>query len=154
MVGFGYDVHRLAPGESLILGGVAIESEFGTVAHSDGDVLVHALMDAILGAAGMGDIGEHFPDTNEKYRGISSISLLDHTIALIEEKSYSIVNADITLTLETPKIKKYKPQMREIISKCLKIDIERVNIKATTGEKLGFVGRSEGIAAYCIIEMK
>jgi 2-C-methyl-D-erythritol 2,4-cyclodiphosphate synthase len=152
MVGFGFDVHRLEKGESLILGGVEIISEFGTVAHSDGDVLLHAVMDSILGAVGMGDIGEHFPDTSHKYKGVSSLGLLEEVINMIESK-YRIGNLDIMVVLEEPKLKQYKDLMKHNISKVCGISLDRVNIKATTNEKLGYIGRGEGIAVYSICEV-
>ncbi len=153
MVGFGFDVHRLAVNESLILGGVNIESLFGTVAHSDGDVLLHALMDALLGAAGLGDIGEHFPDTDEKYKNADSMQLTAKVVELLDNSGYSIVNIDATLNLEKPKISPYKNAMKEKIAKICNLPENRVNIKATTNEKLGYIGKSEGIIAYCVAEI-
>ncbi len=154
MVGFGYDIHRLAEGESLILGGVEIVSSFGTVAHSDGDVLLHALCDALLGAAGLGDIGEHFPDTDAAYKGISSIELLRRVIALVKKEGYQLINIDCTLVLEKPKILPYKPQMRERIAEACSLPLQRVSLKATTSEKLGFVGQGEGIEAYAVCQIE
>ncbi|MEJ5244282.1 MAG: 2-C-methyl-D-erythritol 2,4-cyclodiphosphate synthase [Bacteroidota bacterium] len=153
MVGIGYDIHQLKQGETLILGGVNFETEFGTVAHSDGDVLLHSIMDAILGAASLGDIGEHFPDNNEYFRNISSLELLKNVIKLIDEK-YFIVNIDATLIAEKPKIKDLKNKMRENIAKACNISIHQINIKATTNEKLGAVGRGEGIAAIAICQLE
>jgi 2-C-methyl-D-erythritol 2,4-cyclodiphosphate synthase len=154
MVGFGYDVHRLAEGESLILGGVQIPSAFGTVAHSDGDVLLHALCDALLGALALGDIGEHFPDTDAAYKGASSMDLLRHVMVLLDERGYKIVNIDCTLVLERPKILPYKPAMRENIAQACRLPLERVSLKATTSEKLGFVGAGQGVQAYSVCQVE
>jgi 2-C-methyl-D-erythritol 2,4-cyclodiphosphate synthase len=155
MVGFGFDVHRLAAGESLVLGGVNFESaELGTVAHSDGDVLLHAIMDALLGSVSMGDIGEHFPDTDAKYRGISSIMLLEHVRDLVLSKSAGIVNVDSMVVLEAPRLRPHVETMRRNIASALEIPFERVSIKATTNEKLGFIGRREGVTAYAVCEVK
>lgn len=154
MIGFGYDVHRLAAGESLVLGGVPIESSFGTVAHSDGDVVLHALCDALLGAAGLGDIGEHFPDTDPRWKNAPSSVFVAHVRELLTKSGISIVNADIALTLEAPKILPYKQRMRTGIAQMLSLPVERVNIKATTAEKLGFIGRGEGVACYCVTEVR
>jgi 2-C-methyl-D-erythritol 2,4-cyclodiphosphate synthase len=154
MIGFGYDVHRLAAGESLVLGGVPIESSFGTVAHSDGDVVLHALCDALLGAAGLGDIGEHFPDTDPRWKNAPSSVFVAHVCELLTKSGFSIVNADIALTLEAPKILPYKQRMRTGIAQMLSLPVERVNIKATTAEKLGFIGRGEGVACYCVTEVR
>lgn len=149
MIGFGYDVHALAEGESLVLGGVPIPSPIGTVAHSDGDVLLHAVCDAILGAAGLGDIGEHFPDTSAEFKNISSVELLARVMALLHKNGYELVNLDATLVLERPKISPYKVAMRETIAKVCAIPVERVSVKATTSEGMGFVGTGQGIQAYC-----
>lgn len=154
MVGFGYDVHRLAEGESLVLGGVAIESPFGTVAHSDGDVLLHAVCDALLGAAGIGDIGEHFPDTKEEFRGISSIELLARVVRLIAGEGFALVNIDCTLVMEAPKISPYKTAMRQNIANVCSLPVERVCVKATTNEKLGFVGAQQGAQAYAVCMLR
>jgi 2-C-methyl-D-erythritol 2,4-cyclodiphosphate synthase len=154
MVGFGYDVHRLAEGESLILGGVEIPSTFGTVAHSDGDVLVHALCDALLGALALGDIGEHFPDTDASYKGVSSMDLLRRVVALLDERGYAIVNVDCTLVLERPKILPYKPAMRQNIAQACRLPLERVSLKATTSERLGFVGSGQGVQAYSVCQVE
>jgi 2-C-methyl-D-erythritol 2,4-cyclodiphosphate synthase len=150
-VGNGYDVHKLAPGLELWLGGIKIEHEKGSVAHSDGDVLIHAICDAILGAAGLRDIGVHFPDTSPEFKGIDSKILLDRTVSLIAEKGYGIGNVDCVLCLQRPKIKNYIPQMIETLSKVMKVDASQVNVKATTTEKLGFVGREEGVEAYAVV---
>lgn len=154
MVGFGYDIHRLAEGENLIIGGVEIPSAFGTVAHSDGDVLLHALCDALLGAAGLGDIGEHFPDTDAQYKGISSIELLRRVIVLVQTEQYKLINIDCTLVLEKPKILPYKAAMRENIARECGLPIQRVCLKATTSEKVGFVGRGEGVQAYAVCQIE
>ncbi|MCO5252103.1 MAG: 2-C-methyl-D-erythritol 2,4-cyclodiphosphate synthase [Candidatus Kapabacteria bacterium] len=149
-VGFGYDVHKLAPNESFILGGIPIESEIGTVAHSDGDVLAHAIIDAILGAAGLGDIGDHFPDTDTKYKDCDSMELLAKCVELIRTKNYAIGNIDATINLEKPKLYLYKEAMKNSVAKVCEIEPANINIKATTNEKMGFVGRNEGIAVYCV----
>ena len=152
-IGSGYDVHQLIKGRELMLGGVDIPYEKGLLGHSDADVLLHALMDALLGAAALGDIGKHFPDTDERYKGISSLKLLEHVKLLISDSGYSVGNADITVIAQKPKIASYIPAMRKNIAETLGIEIERVNVKGTTTEKLGFVGRCEGIAceAVCIL---
>lgn len=154
MVGIGFDVHQLGKGESLILGGVRIPSEIGTIAHSDGDVLLHAVMDALLGAVGMGDIGEHFPDTDNKYKDYSSLEMLKQVLLKLDEGNYQIINIDIAVVLEVPKIMKYKNEMSENISNACGIPKNRVNIKATTNEKMGYVGRGEGIAVYAVSEVQ
>lgn len=153
MTGFGYDVHRLAQGETLVLGGVSIESSIGTVAHSDGDVVLHALCDALLGAAGLGDIGEHFPDTDPQWKNAPSSKFVLHVCSLLQSHNLHIVNADIALTLEAPKILPYKQRMRSTIASLLSLPETRVNIKATTAEKLGFIGRGEGVACYCVCQL-
>ncbi len=149
-VGFGYDVHPFAPGRPLILCGVEIPFEKGLKGHSDADVATHALIDALLGAAGLGDIGEHFPDSEERFRGISSLVLLKESISLVEREGYRFVNADLTIVCEHPKIGPYKKRMRERLAGVLSCSPKDVNIKAKTTEKLGFVGRKEGIAAYAV----
>lgn len=148
--GTGFDVHRLTEGRPLILGGVEIPFEKGLLGHSDADVLIHALMDALLGAAALGDIGQHFPDTDEAYRGISSMKLLEQVKELLEEEFYQISNVDITLIAQRPKIKSYIGDMKRNIAKTLEIEESRINIKGTTTEKLGFTGREEGIAAQAV----
>ena len=150
MIGFGYDVHRLAPGESLVLGGVHIPSDFGTVAHSDGDVLLHAVCDALLGAAALGDIGEHFPDTDKEWKNVSSVKLLQAVRQMLRDRNLDVVNLDATLVLERPKILPYKAEMRRIIAEATSLPLERVSIKATTSETLGFVGHGEGVTAYAV----
>lgn len=154
MVGFGYDVHRLSLGESLILGGIEIKSPFGTVAHSDGDVLVHSIIDAILGAAGLGDIGEHFPDTDPKCKNISSITLLEKILKIIEDNKLRIVNIDATIVLEKPKLSEYKTVIKENLAKTCKLKSSQVNVKATTNEKMGYLGASEGIATLCVCQLE
>ena len=149
-IGTGYDVHRLVPERKLILGGVEIEHELGLLGHSDADVLLHAIMDALLGAAALGDIGKHFPDTDEKYKGISSLLLLKETAALISEAGYRVANADVTIVAQKAKILPWIPQMIENVSSAVGIPADRVNIKATTTEKLGFEGRMEGISSYAV----
>ena len=149
-VGLGYDVHRLVDGRELIIGGVLIPYERGLLGHSDADVLLHAIMDALLGAAALGDIGKHFPDTDPQYKGISSLALLEHVGTLLEDHLYVIGNIDATIIAQSPKMAPYIMQMRRNIADTLKISVERVNIKATTEEGLGFTGRKEGISAQAI----
>jgi 2-C-methyl-D-erythritol 2,4-cyclodiphosphate synthase len=149
-VGFGYDVHPLIEGRKLILGGVNIPSDTGLLGHSDADVLLHAICDALLGAAALGDIGKHFPDTDETYRGISSSKLLKHVGILLQGNGYKISNIDSTIILEKPKISKYVDSMRKLIAKALLISHHQVSIKATTHEGLGAFGRGEGCAAYAV----
>ncbi len=154
MVGFGYDVHRLAPGETLVLGGVMLESRLGTVAHSDGDVLLHAIMDALLGALALGDIGLHFPDTAAEWRGADSMAMLKRVHQLIRTEGVHIVNIDSTVVLEVPKLRPHIDEMRAQIAEALKLDIKHVSIKATTNERLGFIGREEGVAAYAVAQVE
>lgn len=149
-IGTGYDVHKLVEGRKLILGGVEIQYEKGLLGHSDADVIVHAIMDALLGALALGDIGKHFPDTDPAYEGASSIELLKHVGAMIEEKNYVIENIDSTIIAQRPKLLPYIDQMRRNVADALKIDVDRVNIKATTEEHLGFTGRGEGISAQAV----
>jgi 2-C-methyl-D-erythritol 2,4-cyclodiphosphate synthase len=149
-IGLGYDVHQLADGRKLILGGVEIPYEKGPVAHSDGDVLIHAICDALLGAANLRDIGYHFPDTSADFRGISSLILLKRTLTLIKEQGYRVGNIDSTLCLQRPKIKDFAPQMVSNLAMALETDIANVSVKATTTEKLGFVGEERGISAYAV----
>lgn len=150
-VGFGFDVHQLKEGRKLILGGVDIPHERGALGHSDADVVIHALCDALLGAAGLKDIGYYFPDTDAAFKNIDSTILLARVIELLEERSFSVGNADISLVLEKPKIKPYIDLMKERLAPILKISIEDISIKATTNEKLGYVGREEGVAAYAVV---
>ncbi|CCQ90090.1 2C-methyl-D-erythritol 2,4-cyclodiphosphate synthase [Nitrospina gracilis 3/211] len=149
-IGNGYDVHRLVEGRKLILGGVEIPHTLGLDGHSDADALLHALCDALLGAAGLGDLGHHFPDTDDQYKGISSLVLLEKVNASLHEKGFTVVNTDATLVAQKPKLAPFIGQMRENIARTLGIDISQVNVKATTTEKLGFAGREEGLAAYAV----
>lgn len=150
-IGQGYDVHRLAEGESLWLGGILIFHDKGTVAHSDGDVLIHALCDAMLGALSLGDIGTHFPDTSEKYKNIDSKILLKKTGDLIKEKGYKIENIDSTICAQRPKLKPFIPEMKKVMAHVLEIETEQISVKATTTEHLGFEGREEGISAHAVV---
>lgn len=149
-IGHGYDVHRLVRERRLVIGGVEIEYEFGLLGHSDADVLLHAVMDALIGAMALGDIGRHFPDTEEKYKGISSMALLSHVYGLLLENGYSVVNVDATVVLQKPKLLPYIEKMRSNIAFALNVDVSAVNVKATTEEKLGFTGREEGISAHAV----
>ena len=153
-VGLGYDVHKLVEDRDLILGGVTIPYEKGLLGHSDADVLIHAIMDALLGAAALGDIGKHFPDTDPAYKGISSVKLLEYVGKLLDEHLYVIENIDATIIAQRPKMLPHIPQMRKNIAKALGIEVEQVNVKATTEEGLGFTGTGEGISsqAICAIE--
>ncbi|MBS6821571.1 MAG: 2-C-methyl-D-erythritol 2,4-cyclodiphosphate synthase [Roseburia sp.] len=153
-IGMGYDVHRLAEDRDLIIGGEKIEYEYGLLGHSDADVLLHAIMDALLGAAALGDIGTHFPDTDERYRGISSVRLLAYVDQLLEENGYSVGNIDATIIAQRPKMAPYIPKIRENIANTLGLELNQVNIKATTEEGLGFTGSGDGISAQavCILE--
>ncbi|MEI6677293.1 MAG: 2-C-methyl-D-erythritol 2,4-cyclodiphosphate synthase [Mariniphaga sp.] len=150
-IGLGYDVHRLAEGESLWLGGILIPHHKGLVAHSDGDVLLHAICDALLGAAKLRDIGFHFPDTSSEFKNIDSKILLTETYRLVNEKGFKLVNLDATISAQQPKLKDYIPEMESIIAEVLKTDATAINIKATTTEKLGFEGREEGISVQAIV---
>lgn len=150
-VGFGYDVHQLEAGRKFVLGGIAIPFDKGPVAHSDGDVLIHSLCDALLGAACLGDIGVHFPDNSEEFRGVDSKVLLRKVIEKLDEQGYSVINIDSTISLQRPKLKEYIPVMQDVLAKILKIETNSVSIKATTTENLGFVGREEGIAAQAVV---
>ena len=149
-VGTGFDVHQLTEGRKLILGGVDIPYDRGLLGHSDADVLVHAVMDALLGAAALGDIGKHFPDSDDQYKGISSLKLLAQDKKLLEENYYNIGNIDVTLIAQRPKISPYIDEMRDNLSEVLALDRTRINIKGTTTEKLGFTGREEGIACEAV----
>ena len=153
-IGNGYDVHKLAPGLPLFLGGIQIPHTKGVIAHSDGDVLIHALCDSLLGAAALGDIGQHFPDRDPAYKGIDSKILLSRTLALINAAGYQPVNIDATLCLQTPTIAPFIPQMRATLSQLLALPQTAISIKATTTESLGFIGREEGVAVYvvCLVE--
>ena len=149
--GMGYDVHRLTEGRRLILGGVEIPHALGLLGHSDADVLLHALSDALLGAAALGDIGQHFPDTDPTYEGTDSLVLLARVMELLGEKGYIVGNADCTIVAQRPKLKDYLPEMQENIARTLGVTLGDVNVKATTEERLGFTGREEGIAAYAVV---
>ena len=153
-IGHGYDVHRLVEGRKLILGGVIIEYNKGLLGHSDADVLIHAIMDALLGAAGLGDIGQHFPASDDKFKGISSLKLLEQVNTLLKAQNFLIVNIDSTVILEEPKISKYIQNMEHNISSTLQCDVNLINIKATTEEGLGFTGIREGIAAHAVVLIK
>ena len=153
-IGHGYDVHRLVEGRDLILGGVKIDYEKGPLGHSDADVLLHAVSDALLGAAGLGDIGRHFPDTDPKYKGADSLELLREVYRKISEKGYRVGNIDVTMIAQRPKLKDFIPQMQENIAAAVGVTPDRVNVKATTEEKLGFTGTGEGMSchAVCLLE--
>ena len=153
-IGHGYDVHRLVEGRDLILGGVKIDYEKGLLGHSDADVLLHAVSDALLGAAGLGDIGRHFPDTDPKYKGADSLMLLREVYRKISEKGFRVGNIDVTMIAQKPKLKDFIPQMQENIAAAVGVAPDRVNVKATTEEKLGFTGSGEGMAchAVCLLE--
>ena len=150
----GYDVHKLVKGRNLILGGVTIPHETGLLGHSDADVLVHAIIDALLGAAALGDIGKHFPDTDTKYKDISSISLLEYVFSIIKDKNYIIENIDATIIAQKPKMSPYIPYMVKNIAIALQLPIDKINIKATTEEGLGFTGHQEGISSNAICLLK
>lgn len=150
-IGNGYDVHALADGLPLWLGGVRIDSPLGCIAHSDGDVAIHALCDALLGALALGDIGQHFPDTSDEFKGIDSKVLLERTVAIVSAAGYRVGNADITIAMQRPKIAPYILRMREILAGIMGVPVSAVSVKATTTEKLGFVGRSEGCEAYAVV---
>lgn len=149
-IGHGYDVHRLVEGRKCILGGVDIPHATGLDGHSDADVLVHAVMDALLGALALGDIGKHFPDTDPRYRGADSIALLRHVAALVREQGYTLGNLDATVLAQAPKLAPHIPEMRENIAQAIGCEVGRVSVKATTEEKLGFTGAGQGIAAHCV----
>ena len=153
-IGHGYDVHRLVEGRDLILGGVKIDYEKGLLGHSDADVLLHAVSDALLGAAGLGDIGRHFPDTDPKYKGADSLALLREVYQKISEKGFRVGNIDVTMIAQRPKLKDFIPRMQENIAAAVNVTADRVNVKATTEEKLGFTGSGEGMAchAVCLLE--
>lgn len=153
-IGHGYDVHKLVPCRDLILGGVKIEYELGLLGHSDADVLLHAVSDALLGAAGLGDIGKHFPDTDPKYKGADSLELLRCVAKKVADKGYRVSNVDVTMIAQAPKLRPHIPQMEQNIAAALELDADRVNIKATTEEHLGFTGEGLGMAchAVCLLE--
>ena len=150
-VGFGFDVHQLKEGLDFWLGGIIVPHTKGGLGHSDADVLIHAICDALLGAANLGDIGKKFPDTDQKYKGVDSKLLLKEVIKLIREKGYELGNVDSTICLQTPKIGPYIPEMQKVLADCLSVDADLVSIKATTTEKLSFVGREEGVSAYSTV---
>lgn len=149
-IGHGYDVHRLAENRKLILGGVEIPFELGLLGHSDADVLVHAVMDSMLGALALGDIGAHFPDTSDKFLNIDSMVLLKEVVRIIDEKGYKVGNIDATVIAQKPKLKEYIPQMRARIAEVCNVDVDRISVKATTEEKLGFTGELLGISAHSV----
>lgn len=153
-IGQGFDVHRLAEGETLWLGGVLIPHRKGTVAHSDGDVLIHAICDALLGALKLSDIGTHFPDNSDEFKNIDSKMLLKRTYSLIQEKGFEIVNIDSTISAQQPKLKPYISEMEQTMARVLDIDSDRISVKATTTEKMGFEGREEGISALAVVLLK
>ncbi len=153
-IGNGYDVHALAPGLPLWLGGIKIESELGCIAHSDGDTVIHALCDALLGALALGDIGKHFPDTSDEFKGIDSKILLHRVMDIVCEKGWTPGNVDITIAIQKPKLAPYILQMRECLAQIMKIDVDKVSVKATTAEKLGFVGRGEGCEVFAVVLLK
>ena len=150
-IGYGYDVHQLAEGKELVIGGLTLDHEKGSVGHSDADVLLHVICDALLGALALGDIGTHFPDTDPAYKGIDSKILLKETWTLIQERGYTLSNLDSTVCLERPKLKPHIPAMRACIADILDVDVDAIGIKATTTEKLGFVGLEQGISAHAVV---
>ena len=150
-IGHGFDVHKFGPGDHIVIGGVTISYEQGLVAHSDGDVLIHALCDALLGAAGLGDIGKHFPDTDPAYKGADSRQLLRHVVQLLQTKGWQVGNIDSTIVAQAPKMAPHIEQMCVNLAQDLQVDISAVNVKATTTEKLGYTGRKEGIAAHGVV---
>ncbi|MCY1489587.1 2-C-methyl-D-erythritol 2,4-cyclodiphosphate synthase [compost metagenome] len=149
-IGHGYDVHRFGEGDFVTLGGVRIPHKFGLIAHSDGDVLLHALSDALLGAAALGDIGKHFPDTDPTFKGADSRALLRHVLGLVQAKGWKVGNVDATIVAQAPKMAPHIERMRQCIAEDLQVDVDQVNVKATTTEKLGFTGREEGIAVHAV----
>lgn len=149
-IGSGFDVHKLVEGRKCIICGVEIPHTKGLLGHSDADVALHAMMDALLGAAAMGDIGKHFPDTDERFKGADSMRLTEHVVSLLKEKGWQVNNVDVTIIAQAPKMAPHIQQMRENVARVLEIELERVNVKATTTEKLGFTGRGEGIAAEAV----
>tara|TARA_B100000614_G_scaffold252246_1_gene264700 strand:- start:93 stop:575 length:483 start_codon:yes stop_codon:yes gene_type:complete len=150
-IGIGYDVHQLQSGLPFILGGVKLESDKGIVAHSDGDILYHSIADALLGAAALGDIGKFFPDNNPKYKNMDSKVILLDVVSRLKKMSYSIVNIDVTIVLERPKLNPFIPKIKSSVSNCLSIDLDQLNIKATTSERMGFVGEEKGVACYSVV---
>ena len=153
-IGYGYDVHQLAEGQDFVLGGILMPHTKGAVGHSDADVLIHTISDAILGAANMRDIGFHFPDTSSDYKGIDSKILLTDVMALVRKKGFEIINIDSTVCLEKPKVNPHIPQMKTVLSECMNIDENQLSIKATTSEKMGFVGQELGVSAHAVALLK
>ena len=149
-IGHGYDVHRFCDGDFITLGGVRIPHKYGLLAHSDGDVLLHALSDALLGAAALGDIGKHFPDTDPQFKGADSRVLLRHVVGIVKAKGWKVGNVDATIVAQTPKMAPHIQTMRQLIAEDLQVELDQVNVKATTEEKLGFTGREEGIAVHAV----
>jgi 2-C-methyl-D-erythritol 2,4-cyclodiphosphate synthase len=154
LTGLGYDSHRLEEGRPLILGGVEIPHDRGLAGHSDADVLTHAVIDALLGAAGLGDIGEHFPDTDERYRGADSLELLGTVVAVVVAAGLEIVNVDVTVVMEQPRLRGHREEIRAGLARTLELSPSRVNVKATSGEGIGFVGRGEGVAALAVASVR
>ena len=152
--GLGYDCHRFAPGRSLVLGGVEIPFDRGLEGHSDADVLTHAIIDALLGAAGLGDIGQHFPDTDERFRGADSITLLRTAVAMLSDRGHSVLHVDATVVIERPHVSPVREQMRSVLAEALGVEVAHVNVKATRGEGMGFVGREEGAAALAVATLE
>ncbi|MBM4213913.1 MAG: 2-C-methyl-D-erythritol 2,4-cyclodiphosphate synthase [Gammaproteobacteria bacterium] len=150
-VGSGFDVHAFGPGDHVMLGGLRVPHEAGVIAHSDGDVLLHALTDAVLGAGGLGDIGQHFPDSDPRWRGAASGQFLRHAVSLLKQDGYQVINADLTLLCEAPRLATHRAAIRESIATLLGVPVDAVNLKATTTEKMGFLGRREGIAAAAVV---
>ncbi len=153
-IGYGYDVHRLLAGEELWIGGIKVPAEFGAVGHSDADVLLHVICDAMLGALSLGDLGKHFPDTDPKFKGIDSKKLLGHTWQLVREKGWQLGNIDTTVCLQTPKLAPHIIDMRKVISDVIGCELDLISVKATTTEELGFVGKGEGLSAHAVVLLK
>ena len=153
-VGHGYDVHKLEKGRKFVIGGIEIKHQKGAVGHSDADIVIHVICDALLGALSLGDIGKHFPDTDQKYKGIDSKILLQKVISLVKKNKYQISNVDVTILLEKPKLRNHIDLMRDNLSNIMGINITQISVKATTTEGLGFVGREEGVAAHCVCLIK
>jgi len=153
-IGHGYDVHKLEEGKKFIIGGIEIDHDKGAVGHSDADVVIHVICDALLGALSLGDIGKHFPDTDNKYKGIDSKILLQKVMKLVKEEKYQISNVDVTILLQKPKLRNYIDSMRDTLSNIMEINKSQISVKATTTEGLGFVGREEGVAAHCVCILK
>ena len=153
-IGHGYDVHKLEDGKKFVIGGIEIEHYKGAVGHSDADVVIHVICDALLGALSLGDIGKHFPDTDNKYKGIDSKILLKKVMKLVKEEKYQISNVDVTILLQKPKLRNYIDSMRDTLSNIMEINKSQISVKATTTEGLGFVGREEGVAAHCVCILK